>query len=133
MFAYCPPGSGNCTVPPGSIGAGTYNQTACILFYQQLLELPGNGIKAATYSTNVVINFVAGAPIPDPTNVTVDGYRAYAYAHMPSDLGTLTTCGASINGEACELKGVTHEVGSNKRCCFTTCQHHNVCVQKHNP
>lgn len=112
VFAFCPVGAGNCTIPPGSVGAGTYNETACMLMYQQSLEIPGNGIKAATYSTNVVINFVAGAPIvATAANVSVDGYRVYAYAHMPNAVGTLRTCGAAANA-TCQLSGVSQEVHS---------------------
>lgn len=112
VFAYCPPSAGNCTVPPGSVGAGTYNESACLLFYQQSLEVPGNGIKAATYSTNVVINFVAGAPVTNAaTMLPVDGYTAYAYAHMPGSVGTLDTCGASANS-SCSFQDVTQEVAS---------------------
>lgn len=113
-FAYCQPGSGNCTIPRGTVGAGTYNETSCLLFYQQALELPGNGIKPATFTTNVVVNFVAGAPIAASTladgNGTVDGYAPYAFARLASDVGVLQTCGSNGNG-TCVLDNATLEVG----------------------
>ncbi len=110
-FAYCQPGVGSCTIPTGSVGAGVYNETSCLLFYQQALELPGNGIKAATFTTNVVVNFVAGAPVGAITIPTtmVDGYAPYALARLAADVGVLQTCGGSGNA-TCMVTNATVEV-----------------------